>query len=98
MEGIVVATQERERNVREVGIAINALTGDRMDQLGYTNAQQVTAMAAGASAVQPNGKSNYSNAICGTVNSDFTTNVLTLTYNFSRYWNGVLPPLQSSNE
>ena len=53
-----------------------------MDQLGYTNTQQVTAMAADVSTVQPNGKSNYSNAICGAENSDYTTNVLTLTYNF----------------
>ena len=82
MEEIVVTTQEREHNGQEVGIAINALAGDQMDQLGYTNAQQVTTMAADVSTVQPNGKSNYSNAIGSTENSDFTTNVLTLTYNF----------------
>ena len=81
MEEIVVTTQERKHNVQEVGIAINALTGDQMDQLGYTNSQQVTAMAADVSTVQPNGKSNYSNAICGAENSDYTANVLTLTYN-----------------
>ena len=82
MEEIAVTTQEHEHNVQEVGIAINALTGGQMDQLGYTNTQQATAMAADVSVVQPNGKSNYSNAICGAENSDFTTNVLTLTYNF----------------
>ena len=82
VEEIVVTAQEREHNVQEVGIAINALTGDQMDQLGYTNSQQVTAMAADVSTVQPNGKSNYSNAIGSTENSDFTTNVLTLPYNF----------------
>ena len=75
MEEVVVTAQKREQNAQEVGIAINALTGDQMDQLGYTNAQQVTAMAAGVSTVQPNGESNYSIAIRGVANSDFTTNV-----------------------
>ena len=75
MEEVVVTAQKREQNAQEVGIAINALTGDQMEQLGYTNAQQVTAMAAGVSTVQPNGESNYSIAIRGVANSDFTTNV-----------------------
>ena len=82
MEEIVVTAQEREHNGQEVGITINALTGDQLVRLGYTNAQQVTVMAAGVPAVQPNGKSNYPNAISGVENSDFTANVLTPTYNF----------------
>ena len=81
MEEIVVTAQEREHNGQEVGITINALTGDQLVRLGYTNAQQVTVMAASVSVVQPNGKSNYPNAIRGVENSDFTTNVLTLTSN-----------------
>lgn len=43
--------------------------------LGYTNAQQVTALAPGVSTIQPNGEANYSIAIRGVANSDFTTNV-----------------------
>jgi iron complex outermembrane receptor protein len=75
MEEIVVTAQKREQNVQDVGIAISALTGDQMRQLGYSNAQQVTAMAPGVSTVQPNGEANYSIAIRGVANSDFTTNV-----------------------
>ena len=82
MEEIVVTAQEREHNVQEVGITIKALTGDQLGRLGYTNTQQVTVMAASVSVVQPNGKSNYPNAISGVENSDFTTNVLTPIYNF----------------
>ena len=75
MEEIVVTAQKREQDPQDVGIAISALTGDQMRQLGFTNAQQVTAMAPGVSTVQPNGEANYSIAIRGVANSDFTTNV-----------------------
>ncbi len=75
MEEVVVTAQKREQNINDVGIAINALTGEQMEQLGYSNAQQVTAMAPGVQTVQPNGEANYSIAIRGVANSDFTTNV-----------------------
>ena len=75
IEEVVVTAQKREQNVQDVGIAISAVTGDQMRQLGYTNAQQVTAMAPGVSTVQPNGEANYAIAIRGVANSDFTTNV-----------------------
>ena len=75
IEEIVVTAQKREQNISDVGIAINALTGEQMEQLGYSNAQQVTAMAPGVQTVQPNGEANYSIAIRGVANSDFTTNV-----------------------
>jgi outer membrane receptor protein involved in Fe transport len=65
IEEVVVTAQKREQNPQDVGIAINALTGEQMSQLGYTNAQQVTAMAAGVHTVQPNGEANYSIAIRG---------------------------------
>ncbi len=75
IEEVVVTAQKREQNAQDVGIAINALTGEQMEQLGYTNAQQVTAMAPGVQTVQPNGEANYAIAIRGVANSDFTTNV-----------------------
>jgi iron complex outermembrane receptor protein len=75
IEEVVVTAQKREQNVQEVGIAVSALTGRQMEQLGFTNAQQVTSMAPGVSTVQPNGEANYSIAIRGVANSDFTTNV-----------------------
>ena len=75
LEEVVVTAQKREQSVQDVGIAISALSGDQMQQLGFTNAQQVTALAPGVSTVQPNGEANYSLAIRGVANSDFTTNV-----------------------
>ena len=75
MEEVIVTAQKREQNPADVGIAISALSGEQMEQLGYSNAQQVTAMAPGVQTVQPNGEANYSIAIRGVANSDFTTNV-----------------------
>ncbi|MEZ5557706.1 MAG: TonB-dependent receptor [Pseudomonadales bacterium] len=75
IEEVVVTAQKREQNIQEVGIAVSALTGEQMNDLGFTNAQQVTAMAPGVSTLQPNGEANYAIAIRGVVNSDFTTNV-----------------------
>ena len=75
IEEIVVTAQKREQNAQDVGIAISALTGDQMRQLGYTSAQQVTAMAPGVQTVQPNGEANYAIAMRGVASSDFTTNV-----------------------
>jgi iron complex outermembrane receptor protein len=72
---VVVTAQRREQKLQDVGIAVTAVTGEQMRALGYTNAQDVTAMAPGVSTVQPNGEANYSIAIRGVANSDFTTNV-----------------------
>ena len=72
---ITVTATKREESAQDVGISITALSGDQLDALGYTNAQQVTALAPGVSTIQPNGESNYSIAMRGAANSDFTTNV-----------------------
>lgn len=75
LEETVVTAQKREQSIQDVGIAITAYTGDQLEQLGWTNAQQVTAMAPGVQTIQPNGVANYSVAIRGVVANDFTTNV-----------------------
>ncbi len=75
LEEVTVTAQKREQSVQDVGIAITAYTGDQLEQLGFSSAQQVTAMAPGVQTVQPNGEANYSVAIRGVANSDFTTNV-----------------------
>ena len=75
LEETVVTAQKREQSIQDVGIAITAYTGDQLEQLGWTNAQQVTAQAPGVTTVQPNGEANYAVAIRGVANSDFTTNV-----------------------
>ncbi len=75
IEEVVVTAQKREQNVQDVGIAISAVTGEQMRQLGFTNAQQVTAMAPGVHTIQPNGEANYAIAMRGVASNDFTTNV-----------------------
>jgi len=74
LEEVVVTAQKREQSLQDVGIAVTALDGEQMRQLGFANAQQVTAMAPGVSTVQTNGEANYTIAIRGASNSDFTTN------------------------
>jgi len=74
-EELVVTAQKREQSAQDVGIAITALSGSQMKALGYTNAQEVTALAPGVGTIQPNGEANYAVSIRGVANSDFTTNV-----------------------
>jgi len=75
LEEIVVTATKRVENLQDVGIAVTALSGEQMEALGFANAQEVTAASPGVSTIQPNGESNYSLAIRGVANSDFTTNV-----------------------
>ncbi|MBK7168331.1 MAG: TonB-dependent receptor [Gammaproteobacteria bacterium] len=75
LDEITVTAQKREQSVQDVGIAMSAFSGEQMEQLGFSNAQQVTSMAPGVSTVQPNGEANYALAIRGVASSDFTTNV-----------------------
>jgi iron complex outermembrane receptor protein len=75
LEEVVVTATKRAQSVQDVGIAITAFTGAQLEQMGFSNAQQVTAMAPGVQTLQPNGEANYSVGIRGVVNSDFTTNV-----------------------
>ena len=75
LEEIIVTAQKREQPMQDVGIAVTAVSGEQMRTLGYTNAQEVTALAPGVSTIQPNGEANYAIGIRGVANNDFTTNV-----------------------
>ena len=75
LEEIIVTAQKREQNLQDVGISITAFSGEQMEKLGYSNAQEVTSMAPGVNTLQPNGEANYAVAIRGVATSDFTTNV-----------------------
>lgn len=72
---VIVTAQKREESAQDVGISITTLSGEQMESLGYTNAQEVTALAAGVATLQPNGESNYAVGIRGVANNDFTSNV-----------------------
>lgn len=75
LEEIIVTATKRAQSVQDVGIAVTALSGEQMEALGFTNAQQIASFAPGVSSLQPNGEANYSIGIRGVINSDFTTNV-----------------------
>ena len=75
MEEIVVTAQKRAQNAQDVGIAISAWSGEQLRSLGYTNSQEVTALAPGVRTLQPYGEANYAIAIRGVANNDFVTNV-----------------------
>ncbi len=72
---VVVTAQKREESAQDVGISITTLSGEQMESLGYTNAQEVTALAAGVATLQPNGEANYAVGIRGVANNDFTSNI-----------------------
>lgn len=74
-EEIVVTAQKREESAQDVGISITTLSGEQMQALGYTNAQEVTSLAAGVATLQPNGEANYAVGIRGVANNDFTSNI-----------------------
>jgi iron complex outermembrane receptor protein len=74
LEEVIVTAQKREQTLQEVGISVTALSGDQLRDLGYLNAQEVTAMAPGVSTIQPNGPSNYAIAIRGVAQNDFVSN------------------------
>lgn len=74
LEEVVTTAQKREQNVQDVGISVSAFTGKQLQQLGYTNAQEVTALAPGVSTIQPNGVANYAISIRGVAQNDFVSN------------------------
>ena len=74
LEEVVVTAQKREQSLQDVGISVTAFTGEQLTALGYTNAQEVTALAPGVSTIQPNGPANYAIAIRGVAQNDFISN------------------------
>ncbi|MDD9802271.1 MAG: TonB-dependent receptor [Deltaproteobacteria bacterium] len=75
IEEITVTAQKREQSAQDVGISLTAVTGDELERGGFASAQEVTALAAGVSTIQPNGEANYAVGMRGVANSDFTANV-----------------------
>lgn len=72
LEEVVITAQKRTQSMQDVGIAVTAFTGDQLNQLGFDNAQQVTAMTPGVTTIQPNGPSSYYTNIRGVAQNDFS--------------------------
>lgn len=72
LEEVTVTAQKREQSMQDVGIAVTAFTGNQLDNLGFDNAQQITAMTPGVTTIQPNGPSSYFTNIRGVAQNDFS--------------------------
>ena len=72
LEEVVVTAQKRNQSMQDVGIAVTAFTGNQLKQLGYDNAQQISAQSPGVTTIQPNGPSSYFMSIRGVGQNDFS--------------------------
>lgn len=72
LEEVVVTAQKRQQSLQDVGIAVTAFNGNQLEQLGYDNAQQITAMTPGVTTIQPNGPSSFFTSIRGVGQNDFS--------------------------
>jgi len=72
LEEVVVTAQKRQQSLQDVGIAVTAFSGNQLEQLGYDNAQQITAMSPGVTTIQPNGPSSFFTSIRGVGQNDFS--------------------------
>lgn len=72
LEEVVVTAQKRAQSLQDVGIAVTAFSGNQLEQLGYDNAQQITAMSPGVTTIQPNGPSSFFTSIRGVGQNDFS--------------------------
>ena len=71
LEEIVVTAQKREQNLMDVGIAITALSGEQVRELGMRDTTWVPDMAPGVQLVQPNSRQSYGFAVRGVLQVDF---------------------------
>jgi len=71
LEEIVVTAQKREQNLMDVGIAITALTGEQVRELGMRDTTWIPDMAPGVQLVQPNSRQSYGFAVRGVLQVDF---------------------------
>src|ERR1700724_2122106 len=71
LEEVVVTAQRREQNLQEIGIALSAISGSELAELGVVSATDITKAMPAVVLTQPNGPSSFSLAIRGVVQNDF---------------------------
>ena len=71
LEEVIVTAQKREQNLQDIGIAITALTGDQVRELGMSKSTMVADMAPNVILVQPNSRQSYGLSIRGVFQNDF---------------------------
>src|ERR1700710_2317021 len=71
LEEIIVTAQKRSQNSQDVGIAISAVSGEELQQLGATTATDITKSMPAVVLTQPNGPSPFTLSIRGITQNDF---------------------------
>lgn len=71
LEEVVVTAQKREESLQDVGISVTAFTGDQLQQLGFTNSRDITALAPGVANSGSAAGQNSQFTIRGVTQNDF---------------------------
>ena len=71
LEEIIVTAQKRAQNSQDVGIALSAVTGDDLANLGAVSASDITKAMPAVVLTQPNGPASFSLSIRGVTQNDF---------------------------
>lgn len=71
LEEVVVSAQKREQNIQDVGIAIQAFTGDQLDALGVSTSSDIAAFTPGVHISGALAGQNSQFTIRGVTQSDF---------------------------
>src|SRR3569832_183154 len=68
---VVVTAQKRAQNAQDVGIALSAVSGSDLQQMGAVAATDITHSVPAVVMTQPNGPSSFSLSIRGVTQNDF---------------------------
>ncbi len=75
LEEVIVTAQKRSQSIQNVGIAINAFTGNTLENLGVTNSNEIAAKTPNLTIVSPSGEGGVVSAfIRGIGLNDFALN------------------------
>ena len=72
LEEVVVTAQKREQNLQDVGIAVNAFTGEQLRALGFNNSTEIAAMTPGVHLGGNLAGQNLQYTIRGVAQNDFS--------------------------
>ena len=71
LEEVIVTAQKRAQNSQDVGIALSAVTGEDLANLGAVTASDITKAMPAVVLTQPNGPASFSLSIRGVTQNDF---------------------------
>jgi iron complex outermembrane receptor protein len=71
LEEVIVTAQKRAQNSQDVGIAISAVSGAELTEMGAVTASDITRSVPAVVLTQPNGPASFSLSIRGVTQNDF---------------------------